>query len=78
MLCSRDGKRFLPGDRIEASGTKIVHQHRHVYRKLLLVLDDVLHLQLTHALDFIEIYHEAFIVSVKRLNALSAEDSQMV
>lgn len=48
------------------------------FASLLLILDDVLHLQLAHALDFIEIYYETFIVSVKRLNALSAEDSQMV
>ena len=45
---------------------------------LILVLDDVLDLELPHALNFIEIYHKTFIVSVVGLDALSTEHSQVI
>ena len=48
------------------------------FASLILVLDNVLLLKLTHALDFIEVNHEAIIVTMVRLDALSAEDCQMV
>ena len=48
------------------------------FASLILVLDDVLHLQLTHALNLVKIDHETLIVTMKRFYALSAEDSQVV
>lgn len=45
---------------------------------LILVLDNVLLLELTHALDFVKVHHEALVVSVQRLDALAAEDVQVV
>lgn len=45
---------------------------------LILVLDNVLLLELTHALDFVKVYNEALVVPVQRLDALAAEDVQMV
>lgn len=45
---------------------------------LILILDDVLLLKLTHALDLIQVDYEAFIVPMQRLYALTAEDVQMV
>ena len=45
---------------------------------LVLVLGDVLLLQLAHALDFVQVDHEALVIAVKRLDALPAEDGQMV
>ena len=48
------------------------------FASLFLILDDVLHLKLAHTLDFIEIYHETLIISMKRFNALSTEDCQMI
>lgn len=43
-----------------------------------MILDDVLLLELAHALDLIEVDHEALVVAVERLNALPAEDVQVV
>ena len=48
------------------------------FARLILILDDVLNLELPHALNFVEIHHEAFIVSVVGLDALSAEHSQVI
>jgi len=45
---------------------------------LVLVLDDVLLLQLAHALDFVEIDDEALVIAVERLDALATEDVQVV
>lgn len=45
---------------------------------LLLVLDDVLLLELAHALDFIQVNNEALIVAVEWLDALAAENVQVI
>ena len=45
---------------------------------LILILDDILLLKLAHALDLIKVDHEAFIVSMQRLYALTAEDVQVI
>ena len=45
---------------------------------LLLVLDNVLLLQLPHPLDLVQIDHKALVVRMVLLDALSAEDSQVV
>ena len=45
---------------------------------LILIFDDILLLKLAHALNLIEVDHEAFIVSMQRLYALTAEDVQVV
>jgi len=45
---------------------------------LLLVLSDILPLQLPHALDLVQVNHEALIVRMELLYTLSAEYSQMV
>ena len=45
---------------------------------LILIFDDVLLLELAHALNFIEVYDEAFIVTMQRLYALTAEDVQVI
>ena len=45
---------------------------------MILVFHDVLLLELTHALDLVEIDNEALIVSVERLDTLATEDVQMV
>ena len=48
------------------------------FARLILILDYVLHLELPHALNFIEVHHEAFVVSVVGLDALSTEHSQVI
>ena len=45
---------------------------------LILVLGDVLLLKLSHSLDFIQVYYEALIVGVLDLDALSAENAQVI
>ena len=45
---------------------------------LIQVLRNVLALQLAHALDLVEIDHEALVVRVEQLNALSAKDRLMI
>jgi hypothetical protein len=45
---------------------------------LILVLDDVLLLELTHALDLVQVNYEAFVVSMQRLDALSTKDIQVI
>ena len=45
---------------------------------LVLVLDNILLLKLTHALDLVKVNHETFIVSMQRLDALTAEDVQVI
>ena len=45
---------------------------------LVLVLDDVLLLELAHALDLVEVDDEALFVTVERLDALAAEDVEVV
>lgn len=45
---------------------------------LILVLDDVLLLELAHALDFVEVNDEALVVSMLGLDALTAEDIQVI
>ena len=45
---------------------------------LVLVLHNVLLLELPHALNFVQIDYETFIVSVQRLDALSTENVEMV
>ena len=46
--------------------------------RLILVLDDVLLLKVTHALDFVQVDHKALVVAVQHLNALATEDRQVV
>ena len=43
-----------------------------------MVLHNVLLLELPHALNFVQIDYETFIVSVQRLDALSTENVEMV
>ena len=45
---------------------------------LVRVLNDVLLLQLAHALNLIEVHNEALIVTMKRLDTLPAKDVEMV
>jgi len=45
---------------------------------LVLVLDDVLLLELTHALDLVKVDNKALVVAMQRLDALSTENVQMV
>ena len=45
---------------------------------LVLILDDVLLLQLTHALDLIQVHNEAFLVTMQWFDTLTAENVQMV
>ena len=45
---------------------------------LILIFNDILLLELAHALNFIEVDYEAFIITVQRLYALTAEDVQVV
>ena len=45
---------------------------------LILVLDDVLLLQLPHPLYFVQIYNEALIITVERLDAFTAENVQVI
>lgn len=45
---------------------------------LLLVLEDVLLLELTHALDFVEVDDEALLLLVKQLNAFAAKESHVL
>ena len=45
---------------------------------LFLVLDDVLLLQVTHALDLVQIHNETLVVAVFLLDALTAEDCHVV
>ena len=45
---------------------------------LVLILDDVLLLQLAHALDLIQVNNEAFLVTMQWLDTLTAENVQMV
>ena len=45
---------------------------------LILILYDVLLLELTHALDLVQVYNEALVVSMQRLDAFSAKDIQVV
>ena len=45
---------------------------------LILVFDNILLLQLSHPLDFIEVYYEALFVSMLWLDTLSTENREMV
>ena len=45
---------------------------------LVLIFKDILDLKLPHALNLIQVYYEALIVSMERLDALSAENRQMI
>ena len=45
---------------------------------LVLVFNDILLLKLAHALNFIEVNNEAFIIAMQGLYALTAEDVQVV
>ncbi len=45
---------------------------------LILILNDVLLLQLAHALDLVQVHNKALFVAVERLDALAAEDVQVV
>ena len=56
----------------------LLHNSLVALSSLVLVLDDVLLLELPHALNLIQIDNEALIVSMKRLDTLSAENVQMV
>ena len=56
----------------------LLHNSLVALSSLILVLDDVLLLELPHALNLIQIDNEALIVSMKRLDTLSAENVQMV
>lgn len=46
--------------------------------RLVLVLHNVLLLKLAHALDLIQVYHEALIIPMEWLDALTTENVQMV
>lgn len=48
------------------------------FGKLALIESDVLTLQLSHFLNFIEVNDEALLICVFNLNALSAEDGSVV
>jgi len=43
-----------------------------------LVFEDVLLLQVSHPLDFVQVNHEALVIAVQLLDALTAEDGQVV
>ena len=45
---------------------------------LVLIFKDILDLELSHALNLIQVDDEAFIISMQRLDALSAEYCQMI
>ena len=48
------------------------------FTRLFLVFLDVLLLKLPHPLDLVEVDHEALVIRVELLNALSAEHSLMI
>jgi hypothetical protein len=45
---------------------------------LILILDDILLLELAHALDFVQVDHKALIVAMQRLDTLSTENVQVI
>ena len=45
---------------------------------LVLILDDILLLQLAHALNLVQVHYEALFVAVQRLDALTAKDVQVI
>jgi len=45
---------------------------------LILVLHDVLLLQGSHALDFVQVHNEALVIAVQQFNALATENGQVV
>ena len=45
---------------------------------LVLILANVLYLELPHALNLVQVHHEALLVAVVGLDALSAENGQVV
>ena len=48
------------------------------FTSLVGVLDNVLLLKLTHALDLVQVDNETFVITMKWLDALSAEDRQVI
>ena len=56
----------------------LLHNRLVTLSGLILIFNYILLLKLAHALDLIQVDYEAFIVSMQRLYALTAEDVQMV
>jgi len=59
-------------------GARRSHDRLVALSGLVLVLDNVLLLELAHALDFVEVDHEALVVTMERFDALTAEDVQVI